>query len=147
MSCALAPVDDVDLVGAQPPGGACRVEGHVAAADHGHTLAGDCRHECWPSPPPPVDQADLAQEVGAVDDAGLLLARDAQLAAAVRADGQHHGVVAVSFEQVVEREVAAQRLVAADLHAGTLDVLDLGEERLAWAGGTPGCRPSSCRPG
>ena len=46
------------------------------------------------------------------------------------ADGQDHGVEAILIEQVVDREVAAQRLVAANLDPGALDVLDLGEERL-----------------
>ena len=36
---ALAPVDHMHFFGAQAPGGAGRVQGHVAAADHGHALA------------------------------------------------------------------------------------------------------------
>jgi hypothetical protein len=73
------PVDDVYLLGAQAPGRACGVDGHVAAADHAHLLARQVRR---------IAQGDVPQKVDAVQHAVHLFALDAQLAAVVGADGE-----------------------------------------------------------
>ena len=95
---ALAAIDDVDLAGAQAPGGAGSVDGDVTAADHGHPLAGTMRS--GDSGIAASLQGHIAQEIGAGHDALLLLARDAQAAALVGADGQNDGVEAILIEQV-----------------------------------------------
>ena len=82
----LAAVDDVHLARAQAPGRAGGVHGRVAAADHHHALALQVGR---------LPDGDVAQHLHGVVDARLVFAVDAQVAAAVRAERQHDGRVAV----------------------------------------------------
>ena len=74
----LAAIDDVHLAGAQAPGSAGGVDGDVTAADHGHTLArpdgGTGRTRRLRIPAAGFAERHIAQEIGAVHDALLLLA-------------------------------------------------------------------------
>ncbi len=47
------------------------------------------------------------------------------------ADRQHHGLEAFPVQQLVQRKVPAQRRVQDDLHAGALDVVNLGIQHIA----------------
>ena len=103
MSLALAAVDDVDLAW-RPGARRCGPRRWPRCRRRPRRPSCPRRRAAVPGEPAPaLDQADLAQEVGAVQHAGLLLAGDAQLAALVRADGEDDRVVAVPLEQVVQR--------------------------------------------
>ncbi len=83
---AAAAVDDVHLAGAQPPGGARGVDGHVAAADHATRL--------------PVRSGGLPRATSRKKSMPWMtpaLSSPAirSLRLLVGADGQHHGLVAV----------------------------------------------------
>ncbi len=79
--------DEGDLLGAQAQGRAAGVEGHVAAADDDHVLAhGDGLLE-----------GGVAQQVDGGEDALGVVAGDRQRAAALQADAQVDGLVAVAL--------------------------------------------------
>ena len=97
---AAAAVDDGDVLGAEPQGGAGGVDGRVAAADHHHVLAH--RHR--------AAEVVGAEEGEGVGDAFGVVAGHAQAHARRRADAEEHGVVAFG-PQRLEREVLAQHHV------------------------------------
>ncbi len=117
-----APVHDVHFGRPQPPGGAGRIHGHVAAADDRHPTVLDRRRTA---------EGHLPEEIRAVDDPCGLLARDPQAQAAMRPDGDDDGLEAFVVEQILQPNVAAERPVADDLHTGSSDVVDLDVEDLA----------------
>ena len=80
--------------------GTRHVHGHVAAADHNHLLAdGEL-----------VAQIHVEQKIDALVDAIQINARNGEIAAAVRAHGDQHGVEAL-VAQVGNREVASGRVI------------------------------------
>ena len=97
---------DGDLLGAESQGGAAGVEGDVAAADDDHVLA----HVDGLAERRRLEQAD------GVEDALGVGARDGQRAAALKADGEVDGLVAVG-QQAVDGEVGARGLAALQLDA------------------------------
>ena len=82
-------IDHRHLTGFQPPGRARRVDGRIATAHDHDLLALQVGR---------LAQGDIAQELGAVVDALLVLARDTQLAALVSTDGQDHCAEAVLLQ-------------------------------------------------
>ena len=108
------PVEDDHLVRAEPPGGPGHVHRGVAAA-HDHHRALDRV----------VVVGLLVQEVDPGDHAlGVELALDPHRLGCPGAAADEDRVVAL--HQLVQGDVAADRLVVEDLHARPLDVLDLG---------------------
>ena len=105
---------DGDLLGAEAQGGAAGVEGDVAAADDDHVLAHvDGLAECG-----------RLEHAHGVEHALGVRARDGQRAAALKADGQVDGLVAVG-QQAVDREVGAGGLAALQLDAEREDAVDV----------------------
>ena len=117
---ALAAVDHVHLGRAQAPRRPGRVHRGVAAAHHHDPLALQIGR---------ITAGDVAQHLHRVIDPPLVLALDAEIAAAVRAQRQHDRRVPLVL-QALDGEVAAQLHVLPERHARAPDVLDLGEERL-----------------
>ena len=117
----VAAVDERHFLGALADGGPRAVHRGEAAADDDDALALVAR----------VRQAERrgAQVLEAVEDLGRVLARDAELVRVVAADRDDDRVEALVL-QVVEREVAAQALVADDLAAEPGHALVLGLEDL-----------------
>ena len=106
--------DQRDLFGAQTHGRAAGVEGHVAAADDDHVLAHvDGRAE-----------GGVAQQIDRREDALGVVAGDRQRAAALQADAQVDGLVAVA-QQRVDREVGAGGLAALQLDAERQNAVDV----------------------
>ena len=117
----VAAVDERHLLGALADRGPRAVHRGEAAADDDDALARVAR----------VRQAERRgpQVLEAVEHLGRVLARDAELVRVVAADRDDDRVEALVLE-VVEREVAAQALVADDLAAEPGDGLVLGLEDL-----------------
>ncbi len=101
----------VHLLGAQPPGGAGAVEGHVAAAQHDHPFADSHL----------VAQVHSAQEVGAHQDALTVGPRDAQLLSFVGAHCNHDRLVALLEERVQRFHPGPGH----DNHSHSFDLADL----------------------
>ena len=91
-----AAVNGADLGGAQPPGRAHGIHGHVAAADDGHLLAGQIGLLVF---------AHVAQEAhGRHDPFGVFVGK-AQLLVGAGADGDEHGVILLP--QLLDGDVVA----------------------------------------
>ena len=85
---ARAPVDHLDVLGAQADGRAGRVHGGVAAAQHQDVVADVDR----------LVQRHLAQELDGVHGPGQVFARDAERPAQVSADGHEGGLEALLLQ-------------------------------------------------
>ena len=103
-----APVDHLDVLAAgQPLGDAAGIHGDIAAAHHHHRL----RHLG------PGALVHVAQELHAIDHAGVVLPRNAHVLAPPGADGEDHRVVALL--ELVQGQVAPERGVEVNLHPRT----------------------------
>ena len=133
---ARAAVEDRHLLGAEAQGGAGRVDGGVAAADHRDALADIDRA---------VDVVGL-EERERFGDALAVLARHADVGALRSADAEEHGLVAVVL-QALQREVATERLVALEgARPSPGSSRSRGRAPRA-ADGRPGWPARACRPG
>ena len=109
-------VDDMDLFGFKTQGRSCGVDGHRAAAYHGHALPLHIGH---------LAHSHILQELGAVINPGQIFARDSQPAALMSSDGQNHRAEATLAEQSIHGDVLPQLLVEFDFNPCSLDVLNL----------------------
>ncbi len=117
----VAAIDERDVLHSLPDRGPGAVHGREAAADDDHVASLVAR--VWQA------EGGRAQVLQAVDHAVGRLIGDVELVGVVAADGDDRGVEAL-VAQVVEGEVAAQRLVALDPAAEPPDRLVLGLEDL-----------------
>src|SRR5215203_5777161 len=93
---------------------ACAVERDIAVADDRSVRAVERRVEVGE-----VRMAIVpADELRRADHAGQLFARNAELAIMRRADRKDHGIIEV--QQLRDRDVAADRDIADEVHAGTV---------------------------
>ena len=102
-----------------PQHGAANVVGHVAAADHDHAPS-----EGWRVP-----ERDVAQELDAAEHAGGIRAGDRERAGALRADGDHDGVMA--RPQLGELHVLADLAIRHRPHAELENDVDLRADQVA----------------
>ena len=92
-----------------------------------------------------IPESHLAQEVGAGDHAGAVLARDAQVPAAVGADGEHDRLNPLAVEELVQGEVPAQGAGCSGSRPRRGGCCRSRRRGCPAAGGIRGCRRPSCR--
>ena len=143
---ARAAVEDVDVLGAQPPGRAGGVHGHVAAADHAHA--------------PPADDRRVVVGKGV----GLHQVRAGEIlvgrvdAAEVLAGHAHEAAAGRRRRRRTRRRNPSSSSSSSTVIDLPIDLVQLESARPAaagnrppsrrspWAGGTRGCRTSTPRP-
>ena len=130
----VAAVDDVHFPGAQAPCRAGRIHGRVAAAHHHDPLAGQVGR---------IAPGNVAQHLHRVIDPRLVFTVNVEVAASMRAQGQHDGRIAVRFE-ALDGEVSAQ-FELAGMSPPPAGCARSRRRAPHAAAGRPGCRRSSCR--